>query len=197
MAEDITQLLTQQLVGNRLSQISQQIDADQNTTGQALSAAVPLLISALANNASQPQGAQELHRALDRDHDGTILSHMDDFLNNPQAANGAGILGHVLGNRRDTIQKALAEATGLDARTVGQVLEIAAPLVMGALGQQQRQQGLDPNDLSDFLGQQRQAAQAANPGLMSVLASLLDTNKDGSVIDDIFRLVGRLFGGRR
>jgi hypothetical protein len=111
-------------------------------------------------------------------------------------ANGTGILRHVLGERRGTIEKALAEATGLDAGTVGQLLEVAAPLVMGALGQQQRQQGLDPDGLSDFLSQQRQAAQAANPGLMSVLTSLLDTNKDGSVLDDIFRLVGRLFSGR-
>jgi hypothetical protein len=193
---DITQLLTQQLLDRGLPQLSQQIGADKDTTGQALSAAVPLLITALANNASQPQGAQELHSALVRDHDGTILNNMDDFLNNPQMANGTGILRHVLGERRGTIEKALAEATGLDAGTVGQLLEVAAPLVMGALGQQQRQQGLDPDGLSDFLSQQRQAAQAANPGLMSVLTSLLDTNKDGSVLDDIFRLVGRLFSGR-
>jgi hypothetical protein len=194
---DITQLLTQQLDGKRLSQVSRQVGADRDNTGQALSAAVPLLITALANNASQPQGAQELHSALVRDHDGTILNNMDDFLNNPQAANGAGILRHVLGGQRGTIEKALAEATGLDAATVGQVLEIAAPLVMGALGQEQRQQGLDPDGLSDLLGQQRQAAQAANPTLMSVLTGLLDSNKDGSVLDDIFRLAGKLFGGRR
>ena len=193
---DITQLLNQQLAGNRLSQISRQIGADEDTTGQALSAALPLLLSALANNASQPQGAQSLHTALAQDHDGTILNDMDAFLSNPQAANGAGILGHVLGDRRDTIQSGLAQGTGLDAGSIGQLLEIAAPLVMGALGQQQQQQGLDADSLSAYLGQQQQAAQASNPDLMSMLGNLLDMNRDGSALDDILRLASKFFSGR-
>jgi hypothetical protein len=193
---DITQLLTRQLLGEALPQISQQIGADKDTTGQALSAAVPLLLSALANNASQPQGAQALHTALARDHDGTIFNDMDGFLSNPQVANGAGILGHVLGDRRDTVQNGLARRTGLDASSIGQLLEIVAPLVLGALGQQQQQQGLDTKGLSVLLGQQRQAAQAANPDLMGMIANLLDMNRDGSALDDILRLASKLFRGR-
>jgi hypothetical protein len=193
---DITQLLAQQLAGGRLSQISEQVGADKDTTEQALSAVVPLLLSALANNASQPQGAQALHRALAQDHDGTIFSNMDDFLNHPEAANGAGILRHVLGERRDTVQNRLAQSIGLDAGSIGQLLEITAPLVMGALGQQQQQRSLDANGLSDLLGQQQQVAQAANPGLMDVLGDLLDMNNDGSALDDILRLAGKFFSGR-
>lgn len=193
---DITQLLTQQLLGGGLSQISQQIGADKDTTGQALSAAMPLLLSALANNASKPQGAQALHTALAQDHDGAILNNLDGFLSNPQAANGAGILSHVLGDRRDTVQNGLAQGTGLDAGSIGQLLEIAAPLVMGALGQQQQQQGLDANGLSAYLGQQQQAAQAANPTVMGMVSNLLDMNKDGSPLDDILRLASKFFRGR-
>lgn len=193
---DITQLLAQQLLGGGLTQMSQQIGADKDTTGQALSAAVPLLLSALANNASQPQGAQALHTALAQDHDGTIFNNMDGFLSHPQAANGAGILSHVLGERRDTVQNGLAHGTGLDAGSIGQLLEIAAPLVMGALGQQQQQQGLDANGLSALLGQQQQAAQAANPDLMGTIGNLLDMNHDGSALDDIMRLAGKFSSGR-
>lgn len=194
---DITELLTQQLLGGELSQISQQLGADKNTTSQALSAAVPLLLSALANNASQPEGAKDLHKALAKDHDGTILNNMDSFLSNPQAANGAGILGHVLGDRRDTVQNGLAQGTGLDASSVGQLLEIAAPLVMGVLGQQQRQQNLDANGLSTLLDQQQQEAQVTNPDLMSMVSNLLDMNNDGNALDDVFRLVGQFFRGRQ
>ncbi|HXW01017.1 MAG TPA: DUF937 domain-containing protein [Anaerolineae bacterium] len=193
---DVTQLLNQQLSGRRLSQISRQIGANEDTTGQALSAALPLLLSALANNASQPQGAQALHTALAQDHDGTIFNDLDGFLSHPQAANGAGILGHVLGDRRDTVQTGLAQGTGLDAGSIGQLLEIAAPLVLGALGQQQQQQGLDPDSLSAYLGQQQQAAQASNPDLMSMVGNLLDMNRDGSALDDILRLASKFFSGR-
>lgn len=193
---DLMQLLNQQLTGDNLSQISHQIGADEGTTGQALGAALPLLISALANNSSRPDGAQALHSALAQDHDGSIFNDMSGYLSNPQAANGAGILGHVLGQQQQTVQQGLAQNTGLDAGSMGQLLEIAAPLLMGALGQQQQQQGFDANGLSSFLGQQQQAVQQAQPDLMSVLGSLLDMDKDGSPLDDILRLAGKLFSSR-
>lgn len=192
----IMQLLNQQLSGGGLSQISQQIGADEQTTGQALSAAVPLLLSAMANNASQPAGAQSLHQALAQDHNGAIFNDMSGFLGNPQAANGAGILGHVLGDKQDQVQNGLAQQTGLDAGSIGQLLMIAAPLVMGALGKTQQEQGLDAPNLYSFLGQQQQMAHQSNPDMMSMLGSLLDLDHDGSALDDILGMAGKLFGGR-
>ncbi len=193
----ISQMLTQQLAGGGLSQISQKIGADEQTTGNALSAAIPLLVSAMANNASQPEGAQSLHQALNQDHNGAIFNDMVGFLSNPQAANGAGILGHVLGPKQDLVQTGLAQQTGLDAGSIGQLLTIAAPLVLGALGKTQQEQGLDAGGLASLLGQQQQAAQQADPGLMGMLGNLLDMNNDGSALDDILRLAGNFFGGRK
>lgn len=192
----LMQLLNQQLSGGGLSQISQQVGADEQTTGNVLSAAMPLLLSAMANNASTPQGAESLHQALTQDHDGAIFNDMAGFLSNPQAANGAGILGHVLGPKQDVVQNGLAQQTGLDAATIGQLLTIAAPLVMGALGKTQQEQGLDASGLSSFLGQQQQAAQQSNPDMMAMLGSMLDMDKDGSALDDILGLVGKFFSRR-
>jgi hypothetical protein len=194
--DTLTQQLMQQLSGGGLSQISQQIGADEQTTGSALSAAMPLLVSALANNASKPDGAQALHQALAEDHDGSILNDMPGFLDDPQAANGAGILGHILGSQQPAVTQGLAQNTGLNSGQVGQLLQIAAPLLMGALGQQQQQQGFDTNGLAAFLGGQQQMAQQSNPDMMSMLNNLLDVNRDGSALDDILGMVGKLFGKR-
>lgn len=192
----LTQLLMQQLGGGGVSNISQQIGADEKTTQSALSTALPLLVSALANNASKPAGAESLHQAIVKDHDGSILNDVNSFLGNPAVANGAGILNHVLGGQQPAVKQGLAQSTGLDSAQIGQLLQIAAPLVMGALGRQQQQQNLDPNGLSAFLGGQQQSAQQANPDLMSTLNSLLDMDKDGSAVDDVMGLVGKLFGGK-
>ena len=194
--DDLTQQLLQQLAGGGLSKIGQQIGADEQTTSSALSAALPLLLSALANNASKPEGAQALNQALANDHDGSILNDISGFLDNPQAANGAGILGHVLGGREPVVRQGLAQGTGLNTDQVGQLLQIAAPLVMGMLGQQRQQNGLDPNGLSAFLGGQQQAAQQSNPDIMGVVNNLLDANKDGSALDEILGIAGKLFGGK-
>ncbi len=192
----LTQQLMQQLSGEGVSRISQQIGADEQTTSSALSAALPLLLSALANNASKPEGAQALNQALTQDHDGSILNDLPGFLDNPQASNGTGILKHVLGGQQSTVTRGLARGTGLDNNQVGQLLQIAAPLVMGALGQQRQQNGLDTNGLSTFLGGQQQQVQQSNPDLMGALNTLLDANQDGSAVDDVLGMVGKLLGGK-
>jgi len=191
----LTQMLLTQLGSSAISQIGGKIGVDPNTTSKAMALAVPLLISALARNSSTPEGAEALNQAVARDHDGSILDNLGGFLGNPGAANGAGILGHVLGDRRVDAENGLAQSTGLDPGAAGQLLETLAPLVMGALGKTQQQQGLDANGLSEFLGSQQQQAEAVAPDVMGMLGSLLDSNKDGSVLDDVGRLAGKLFGG--
>ncbi len=192
----ITDMLLQQLGGGGLSQISQQIGADNDATGSAMSMAMPLIMSALANNSAKPSGAQAIHQALANDHDGSILNNLPEFLGNPQAANGAGILGHVLGGQQTAVTQGIAQNSGLDSSQISQLLQIAAPLVMGSLGQQQQSQGLDASGLAALLGGQQQAAQQTNPTMMSMLNQLLDQNKDGSVVDDIFSMLRRWFSRR-
>ncbi|MGH7799017.1 MAG: DUF937 domain-containing protein [Thermodesulfobacteriota bacterium] len=104
-------ILTQQLGGSAFSQISQRTGADEDTTSKAITTAVPLLISALARNSSQPKGAQALYQALERDHDGGILDDLAGFLGNTKSVNGAGILHRILGNRRGMIENGLARGT--------------------------------------------------------------------------------------
>jgi hypothetical protein len=192
----LTQQLMMQLAGPAINQISQKIGVDPQTANTALSIAVPLLVSALAKNASDPAGAQALHQAVTNDHDGSILNNVGGLINNPEAANGAGILNHVLGSQQSTVTQGLTQGTGMSSEQVSQLLQIAAPLLMGALGQQQQQQGLDPNGMSQYLGTQQQAAQQSNPDVMGVLNNLLDSNHDGSALDDMLGLAGKLLGGQ-
>lgn len=189
----LTEILMQQLAGGAVSQISRKIGADQSTTSKALAIAVPLLISALARNSSTPAGANALNQAIANDHDGSILDDLMGFISNSEGANGAGILGHVLGGRRSEVENGLAQSAGLDAGAAGQLLETVAPLVMGALGRTQQQQGLDASGLSAYLGEQHQQVQTSAPDVMGMLGGLLDSNKDGSVLDDVSRIAGKLF----
>lgn len=194
--DELTQLVMQQLSDEGVSKISDQIGTDKKTASTALSTAIPLLVSALAKNASKPEGAESLHQALAEDHDGSILDNLSGFLSNPQTDEGAGILGHVLGEKQPAVKQGLSQGTGLDSDQIGQLLQIIAPLVMGALGRQRKQQNLDTNNLSSFLGSQTQKVQESNPDMMSSLNSLLDMDQDGSSLDDILGMASKLFGGK-
>ena len=189
----ITQIVTQQLGGSAARTIAQRFGISESTANTAIQMAVPLILTALARNASQPQEAQNLHQAVATDHDGSILDNVMGHLQNPQSANGAGILGHVFGSQQPAIENNLAQATGMDQNSAGGLLETLAPLVMGSLGKAQQQNGLDASGLSDLLNSQQQEAQANAPGAMSMLSSLLDQNKDGSSMDDLQRMAASFF----
>ena len=85
-------LLAQQLQGSNLSQISRQLGTDEKTTSSAISAALPILVGALARNSSGTSGARSLAGALQRDHDGSILDNLGSFLKQPEKGPGEGIL---------------------------------------------------------------------------------------------------------
>jgi hypothetical protein len=186
--------LTQTLGSTELSQLSQQIGADQATTSSAVATALPMLLGALARNSSQPTGAAALAGALERDHDGSILDNVAGYLSTDNAgAEGAGILGHLLGNQQPAVAAAVGQSAGLNTDSAARLLELLAPIVMGQLGRHANTQGLDANSLAGLLGQEHQTLNQSNP-MLSGLMGLLDTNKDGSVIDDMTNLAGRLFG---
>jgi len=189
----LTQVITQQLAGGASRTIAQRLGVSEATANTAVQVGVPLILAALARNANQPQGAQSLHDAINKDHDGSIFDNLMGYVSNPQTANGAGILGHVFGNQQPAIQNNLAQATGMDQNSAGGLLETLAPLVMGAVGRTQQQEGLDASGLSNLLNQQQQQAQNNAPGAMSILSSMLDQNNDGSAMDDLQRMAAGFF----
>lgn len=189
----ITQMITQQIAGSAVRSMSQRLGVSETTTERAVQIAVPLIVAALARNAAQPEGARDLHQAVNNDHDGSIFDNLMSYIGNPQAANGSGILEHVFGGQQASIQNNLAQATGLDQNGASNILEMVAPLVMGAVGQTQRQNNLDAGGLSQFLDAQRQQTAESAPDLMGALNTMLDSNRDGSVTDDVGRLLGNFF----
>ena len=189
----ITEVITQQIAGGAGRIIAQRVGISESTANAAVQMAVPLILAALARNASQPSGAEDLHQAIQKDHDGSIFDNLMGYVGNPQSANGSGILGHVFGSQQPAVASNLSQATGLDQNSAASVLEMVAPLVMGAVGQQQQQNGLDASGLSNLLIEQQQQAESTAPDLMSSLNSMLDQNRDGSSMDDLARVAGKFF----
>lgn len=183
--------LMQNLSGPALSMISQQIGADEGQTQSALSGALPLIISAMAKNAASPEGANSLSNALDQ-HNGGILENLAGFIPNALAGEGAGILKHVLGNKQPLAEQGISQASGLSAAQVGQLLVTVAPIVMGYLGKQKQETGLDASSIAGLLGgQQAQAQSHAAGGGMGMLMNLLDMDNDGSPVDDVLGMLGK------
>lgn len=182
--------------GQGLQQVSQQLGIDPGQASTAVGAALPLLMGAMGRNAQQPQGAEALLGALQRDHApaagggfdlGGLLGSVLGGGGGGGATDGAGILGHVFGGNSERAAQGLSQATGLDSSKTSQLLAILAPIVMSYLAQRFANGG-SPTQLSQALGQEAQAA--GNGGL---LTAVLDQDGDG----DLLKLGGGLFGGKR
>mgnify|MGYP000430100444 CR=1 FL=1 len=177
------------LVNNASSQLGQ----DKAKTASALSAALPLILGAMKNNASTPQGAEGLLGALSGKHDGSLLDNLGGLLGNSDVlSDGAGILGHVFGGKQQNVANAVSKKSGMDVNSVMNLLQMAAPFVMAYLGKEKRSKNVnDGNGIGDLLGgllgggaQQEQ----------SLITKILDADGDGSVIDD---LIGMATGSNK
>lgn len=196
---NLIDLLQSQLSDGIIDQLSQQIGAPKQQTRTAADSILSSLIGGLAKNVQQPGGAESLASALDNDHDGSLLDNLNDLIGgkareiNPRAANGDGILKHVLGQKKGGIMDMVSQISGLTQGKTGMLMSLLAPIVLGMLGKQKRQSGLDAGGIASILmgalGQQRQRGGLA----ASLLNGILDRDGDGTAIDDVAAIGMNIF----
>lgn len=97
---DILSQVQAQLHGPPLDGLARQIGAGRGETEKAVGAALPLLVGGLARNVRRSrEEASSLARALDRDHDPSLLDQLGGLLGGAAGGGGglAGGLGSLLG----------------------------------------------------------------------------------------------------
>lgn len=184
-------LVTGTLQG-QVDSVASGIGTDTSTAQKAMTAALPVLLGALNRNAAKPDGAEKLRAALERDHDGSALDNAGQVLQNPDSFSGAGILEHLLGDKKDKVAAGLGGQTGLNAGQMQKLLTMLAPIVLGGLGKMRREQNADGSALSSLLQGEAGALQARAPELGGLLG-FLDADHDGSVLDDAAKTLGSFF----
>ena len=198
---DLMDLLQGQLGEGMIDQLSSQLGgADKQQTAAAASGIMSTLLGGLAKNAAKPEGASALANALDRDHDGSILDDVMGLLSgqaanqNARAANGAGILNHILGPNQGGAIQMISKMSGLDSSKTGNLMTMLAPMLMGALGKTKRQQGLDVGGLASLLSGTVTQQKQTNP-TMGLISQFLDSDGDGDIKDDVTRMGLKFLGG--
>lgn len=195
----ILESVQQQLDPESIQKLSSALGADPASTSNAISMALPALLGGLSRNVSNPQGAAALDQALDA-HDGSILDNLGGLLGGGAAGGigggiGGAILGHIFGGKRGAVEDGVGRASGLNTQQVSQLLMMLAPIVMGVLGRMKRQKGVDASSLPNVLQPGAPSTQAgASPGGFD-LSSILDSNHDGQVADDVARMGKSVLGG--
>lgn len=195
MASALDDLMGSLQSSDGIGQMSRSLGVGEGDITQVLSGALPALMGGLARNATSPDGASGLLAALDRDHDGSIMDDLVGYLaGTGAAAEGSGIVRHTFGAKQGQVETALSRSTGVDQGSVAQILAMAAPMVLGYLSRQRREQNLDAAGLASMLNREQQVAQERSPDAISMLNRLLDTDDDGSIMDEVAEMGTSLLG---
>ncbi len=172
--------------GGAVQQLSNNLGLREDQTVSAMKALLPALAAGLQRNTSQQGGLESLMAALSG---GSHQRYLDDPSTlglQDTISDGNGILGHILGSKdvsRQVAARASAQ-TGIGADVLKRMLPLLASLAMGAMSKQAASGGL------------RQAGPSGQAGIMDMLTPLLDSKRDGSVVDDVLGMLGKFMGGR-
>ena len=112
-------------------------------------------------------------------------SNLDEMTGAPQnirVAEGNELLGVLTGSEENSraLASDIGSQLGISADSIKTLLPMIAPMIAGMLNNQ-----LKASNLQDS---------ADSGSMMSMLTQFLDQNKDGSIVDDIFRIAGDFFG---
>lgn len=187
---ELSELLNSSIGKSIISGIAGKFGMDENEATSAVKTAVPVILGGLGKNAQSQEGAESLNRALENKHDGSLLDNLTDmFQSNSDELqqDGSGILGHIFGDKVGAVETGVAQKAGISMDKVGPLLSSLAPVVMAYLGKQKNQNNVGAGGLGDLLGGLLGGSQKkSGGGLMGMITGMLDKDKDGSALDDIF-----------
>ena len=110
------------------------------------------------------------------------LDEMADAPQNISVAEGNELLGVLTGSKENSraLASDVGSQLGISADSIKTLLPMIAPMIAGMLNNQLKASNLQGS--------------ADNGSMLSMLTQFLDQNKDGSIVDDIFRIAGDFFG---
>ncbi len=198
--KNLMDLLQGQLSGGVIEALtSQTAGADKQQTNVAANMVMQTLMNAVAKNAASPQGAQALNNALENDHDGGILGSVMELVTgngpvaNSRSADGFGILSHLLGDNIFNVVEMISKGSGVNRSGAMNMLMKLAPVALGVLGQQKKQNNMGASSLMDFLGQSQQQYTKQNQN-NNLITKILDRDGDGSAMDEVASMGMKILG---
>ena len=183
MAANLTSIVMQFLTPEVIGQIASLLGLDRAATQKATAGAVPALLAGLSDLVQTPAGTNQLSKLLSQQQTGSLTDLLRKGDPQGLAQAGSTMLSGLFGGRTlDGMAQAVGKFTGAGDSGGKSLITMLGPIVLGALGQHQRDAGLDANGLASLLRSQKdQIVAAIPPGLSDQLgaAGLIDRAEAG------------------
>ncbi len=203
----LTDVLMQELLGNNsVDSLSKSTGVDGNQVTKLVSAALPILLSGMAQNSETKEGAESLATAL-QDHATNKKEDTAQMLQEADVKDGEKAVTHILGDQTKDIAKGLSKQTGISSKQVMTILATLTPVLLSLLGSHNDtgdNNAVNANGLGGVLtsllfgsGSNVSSASSSGLDLASIAGALLgggssSNNSNGNVAG---QLIGSLLGG--
>ena len=170
MATNLVSAVMQFLTPDMIAKIASVLGLDRNVAQKAIAGAIPALLASLADVASTPNGARQLTNTLTQ-HSGSLES-VKNLTGGPGlnslAETGSNMLSGLFGGGTlDAMAQTIGKFAGIGEGTSKSMLGMLGPMVLSAVGQQQRSSGLDASGLASLLTSQKDQIAAAIPSALA------------------------------
>jgi len=171
---DLTKLAGSLLSGDSLKGLSSLTGASNSDIQSVLTNALPSLLNGASEQANNADTAESFANALAQ-HAKDDTSNLGSFLGKVDMADGAKIIGHLLGSGKDeTVQRA-AKAAGVSEKKSSDILSAVAPMLLSLLGQQADEDDDKDSGISNLMG-----SLLGNVDVGSLLSGLISTDTSSS-----------------
>jgi len=121
----IMDMVQEHLGDSGVTQLTQHLGVDPSTAQAAAAAALPMLVNAMSNRASQPGEAA-----------------MPDASGGGLAGGAGGLLGNLFGGNHAQMSQQVSQHSGLDIHQAEKALLFLAPIVMAQLARKRQEGGI-------------------------------------------------------
>jgi Bacterial protein of unknown function (DUF937)/PRC-barrel domain len=172
MTDNIVSTVSRFLTPELISKMASATGLDRTMAHKATAAAVPAILTGLADMAARGGGARQLANAV-AEQPSDLLGSIANSLSGAQqmADKGASQLSTLLGGGMQAmLATTIGRFLGIGDAPMRMLLGLITPIILGVLGREQRAQGLDASGLTRLLGAQRDEIASAMPaGLARLL----------------------------
>lgn len=155
-------------------QLSANLGLKPKAAREVVPEVIPMILGGLKRQMETRGGADRVNHILDKYGSADVLDRIgDEMASRASLENPDPRLGGLLGESGVQASQMIGSKFGLDSRQAMSLIPMLAPLILGALSRKRDQGGAGPGGI----------------------ASLIDRDGDGQILDDIAGFLGPMLGG--
>lgn len=184
--------LMSSLGGDVTKQLSNTLGLDQGAASKIIPMVAPMILGGLKKQKDEHGGEERVNHILNKYGSSSVLDDIGGlFKSKASDPNADPKLGGLLGDAGVQATNLVSKQFNIDSGSASKIIPMLAPVVLGFLSKKRDADGLGSNGIASLLDQD------GDGSILDDVAGFLTKGLGGSVGDILGGLAGGLFGGKK